>query len=119
MIKSSTVGEKSDRVRAFSDREISANCALFLLAGTETSTLALSIISYLLATHPEEQEKLYQEIKSASDATGGDNQILTSETVAQLEYLNAVVMESLRLYPPASNSERKVSQELLLMSSSN
>ena len=45
-----------------SDEEIVANSILFLLAGFETTANALSFVSYLLALHPEIQEKLQAEI---------------------------------------------------------
>ena len=45
-----------------SDEEIVANSILFLLAGFETTANALSFVSYLLALHPEIQERLQAEI---------------------------------------------------------
>ena len=45
-----------------SDDEIIANAWVFLLGGFETTANALSYCAYLLATHPDIQEKVYQEI---------------------------------------------------------
>lgn len=45
-----------------SDDEIIANAWVFLLGGFETTANALTYCSYLLATHPDIQEKLHQEI---------------------------------------------------------
>ena len=45
-----------------SDDEIIANAWVFLLGGFETTANALTYCSYLLATHPEIQDKLQQEI---------------------------------------------------------
>lgn len=45
-----------------SDDEIIANAWVFLLGGFETTANALTYCSYLLATHPEIQDKLHQEI---------------------------------------------------------
>ena len=44
------------------DEEIVSNSILFLLAGFETTANALSFVSYLLALHPEIQERLQAEI---------------------------------------------------------
>ena len=48
--------------RKLTDDEIMANSFTFLLAGYETSAAALSYTSYLLALHPDTQEKLQSEI---------------------------------------------------------
>jgi cytochrome P450 len=46
------------------DEEIIANSWIFLLGGFETSSSALTFISYLLATHPDVQQSLYKELKA-------------------------------------------------------
>lgn len=48
--------------RKLDDDEIVANAWVFLLGGFETTANALSYCSYLLATHPDVQEKLYHEL---------------------------------------------------------
>ncbi|KAJ7329089.1 hypothetical protein JRQ81_015263 [Phrynocephalus forsythii] len=45
-----------------SDDEIAGQASLFLVAGYETTNSALSFATYLLATHPECQERLLQEV---------------------------------------------------------
>lgn len=44
------------------DDEIIANAWVFLLGGFETTANALTYCSYLLATHPDVQDRVYQEI---------------------------------------------------------
>lgn len=44
------------------DREIVDHCVMFLLAGYETTAVALSYTTYLLALNAEAQEKLQAEI---------------------------------------------------------
>ena len=44
------------------DTEVFANAMVFLFAGNETTATALSFASYLLALHPDVQEKLQSEI---------------------------------------------------------
>ncbi|CAL1286963.1 unnamed protein product [Larinioides sclopetarius] len=80
-------------VAGLSDEEIVANAYLFILGGYESTATSLAYTFYLLVTHPEIQEKLYQEIKKAED----DRYI----AVQSLQYLNQVLTESLRLYPPS------------------
>ena len=47
---------------SFQAGHVAANAFLLMLAGHETTASALSYISYLLALHPEVQEKLAEEI---------------------------------------------------------
>ena len=73
-----------------------ANLLLFMLAGYETTSTALSYSSHVLATHPSEQEKLYAEITSTF---GTDLILINSDNVQDLEYLDWFVKEVLRYYP--------------------
>lgn len=84
--------------KKLSDNEIIAQSMVFLFAGHETTSTVLSFACYHLAVSPEIQEKLQQEIDSAwSDEC---NQMLSYETIHQLPYLDMVISETLRLYPP-------------------
>ena len=54
---------KVDGKPKLTDDDIYASCITFLLAGYETTSNALAYTTYLLALHPEVQERLYQEVK--------------------------------------------------------
>lgn len=68
---------------------------ILLIAGHETTANALSWTLYLLANHRDELEKL-------RETTAG----LSVEESVSNDYLNAVIKESMRLYPPAWISDR-------------
>ncbi|XVF76239.1 hypothetical protein PTKIN_Ptkin13bG0250300 [Pterospermum kingtungense] len=69
----------------------------FLLAGRDTVASGLTSLFWLLAKHPSVGSKIRQE----ADRVLGQNQELTSfEQIKELNYLHAVVYESMRLYPP-------------------
>ncbi len=91
---------------------------LFMLAGYETTSTTLAYSTFVLATRPEEQQKLYDEIISMFDVeTGVDwinikiNQILKlilissfklkpdADNVNELKYLDMFIKEVLRMYP--------------------
>lgn len=84
--------------KLLTDEEIIANAWVFMLGGFETTSNALTYTSYLLATHPEVQERLYQEVCRVTKVT--EEVPLSYEDVQQLKYLDQVFSESLRLYPP-------------------
>nr|XP_034345873.1 cytochrome P450 3A13 isoform X2 [Arvicanthis niloticus] len=88
--------------KALSDVEIVAQSVIFIFAGYETTSSALSFALYLLAIHPDVQKKLQDEI----DATLPNKTPATYDTLLQMEYLDMVVNETLRLYPIAGRLER-------------
>ena len=85
------------------EEELHSQLFVFLLAGHETSSTALSWIFYFLAQHPEVQEKLRREVKE----TLKEREVCW-ETYDSMEYLAAVVNETLRLQPPAPFYRRRV-----------
>ncbi|XP_049644657.1 cytochrome P450 3A12-like [Suncus etruscus] len=88
--------------KALTDQEVVAQMVNFGLAGYETTTNSLSFTIYLLATHPNVQLKLQQEI----DSTFPNEAQPTYDALMQMEYLDMVVTESLRLYPATGRLDR-------------
>lgn len=71
-------------------------CALFI-AGYDTSSSALSFLTYLLAAHQDIQDKVREEVTEALSGNGDlDYETLTRK----LPYVGQVINEALRLYPP-------------------
>ncbi|MCA9520843.1 MAG: cytochrome P450 [Myxococcales bacterium] len=68
----------------------------FLMAGHETSAVAMSWCLYLLTQHPEVQAKLADECRAALG-----ERLPTRADLPQLSYHQMVIREVLRLYPPA------------------
>ena len=85
------------------DEEIDAQMSIFILAGMDTTSNALSRILQLLAQHPDVQEKLRAEI---SEAQGGDGSDIPYDDLVKLPYLDAVCRETLRLHAPIILSGR-------------
>lgn len=81
---------------AMSRGELDANAGTFVLAGSETTAATLSGTTYYLLRHPAVYRRLVDEIRGAfKDAL--DIQL---SSIASLRYLNAVLDESMRIYPP-------------------
>ncbi|XP_036028239.1 cytochrome P450 3A13-like [Onychomys torridus] len=81
--------------KSLSDMEILAQAITFIFAGYETTSTALSFITYLLAIHPDVQKKLQHEI----DAVLPNKAPATYQALVEIEYLDMVVNETMRLYP--------------------
>ena len=78
------------------DRQLRDEALTLFVAGHETTALALTYAVYLLASHPEEQDLLAAELAQVlggRDAAFGD--------VERLKQTEAVLLEAMRLYPPA------------------
>ena len=75
---------------------------ILFVAGHETTANALTFTMYLLAKHPEIQQKVFSEVKTAE--TQCSNAI---EMLGKLPYTRAVIDESMRLYPPAWITDRE------------
>ncbi|MDF1727240.1 MAG: cytochrome P450 [Sulfitobacter sp.] len=76
----------------FDTEEMVDQVAIFFLAGHETSASALAWALYLMATHPEWQERVAQEAMALQGADFA--------AVSKLRVSRDVFRETLRLYPP-------------------
>jgi cytochrome P450 len=81
---------------AMSDQQLRDEVITLFLAGHETTALVLTWTWYLLAQHPEKEAKLFAELNRV---LGG--RMPTVEDMPQLSYTEMIVLESMRLYPPA------------------
>ncbi|GES99836.1 cytochrome P450 [Rhizophagus clarus] len=92
-----------------SNEELRHNIAIFMLAGHDTTANALTTILYLLAVHKDVQKKVRDEILRVL----GDDLIPSMEQQKELKYMNMVINENLRLYPPVAHLPRRItSQEI-------
>jgi cytochrome P450 len=78
------------------DAEIRDQVLIFLLAGHDTTALALTFALHLLGGHPDTQRRLRDEV----DEVLGDR-TPTAEDFEALAYTTMVLKEAMRLYPPA------------------
>ncbi|MHB1935661.1 MAG: cytochrome P450 [Acidobacteriaceae bacterium] len=81
-------------------RQIRDECLTLLLAGHETTANGLSFIFFLMAQHPDVQEK----VRAEASAVFGNDPLHPRPTAAEiyerLPYSQRVASEALRLYPP-------------------
>ncbi|XP_075058814.1 cytochrome P450 3A9-like [Mixophyes fleayi] len=92
--------------KALTDTEIMAQAIIFIVAGFETTSLTLTYLFYNLATYPDVQQKLQEEIDSFLPEKASP----TYDILMQMEYLDMVIQETLRMYPPAGRLERASKQ---------
>lgn len=95
--------------RAMSDEDIRDNLLTFITAGHETSALALTWALYLIALHPEVEQRIKREIAAATAGAA-----LRPDHIERLGYVKQVVQEAMRLYPPAPLIAREALQDFKL-----
>lgn len=81
----------------------------FTFEGHDTTSSAITFTLLLLAHHPEIQEEIFKEIKEIH----GDKNDLTIDDLSKLEYLDRVIKESLRIYPPVAFISRELSEDYI------
>ena len=101
--------DKSGR-RVLSDDSVVKQSAMFVVAGFDTSATLMTFAAYCLALDQDVQQRLQQEVDEVLARHGG----LTYESVQDMPYLDRVVSETLRLYPPATRLERVCTRDYTL-----
>jgi cytochrome P450 len=85
------------------DEQLRDQVVTMLLAGHETNALVLTYCLHMLAEHPAAADRLRAELDTLLRG-----RLPTAADTMQLPYLDAVVRETLRLYPPAFALGREV-----------
>ena len=88
------------------DLQLRDEVMTLLMAGHESTAVALTWAVYLLASHSEVQVRIQEEV---TEVLG--SRTVTSGDLPRLPYTRAVFEETLRLYPPAWALSRQAIQE--------
>ncbi|XP_077299001.1 uncharacterized protein LOC143920158 [Arctopsyche grandis] len=96
---------------SLTDLDIGALVFGFLLDGTETSAGVSGFMLYSIAANPHIQKKLRNEIDQAAEANDGR---LDYETIHKLSYLDLIMSETLRMYPPGLSIQRLCTKSYVL-----
>lgn len=92
-----------------SDEQVVDEIASLLIASVDTTPGTLAWTWLLLGRHPEVEAKVHDELDRVLDG-----QAPTSESVSRLEYLDRVLAEVLRLYPPVHFIDRRPTRDVEL-----
>ena len=87
---------------------ISQSIMALLFAGYETSSVSLTYCLYLVSQHPTVLDKCLKEIQQVCESTD------STSTSSSFVYLEAVIKEALRMYPPAISTNRSAERDLEL-----
>ncbi|KAJ8715557.1 hypothetical protein PYW07_010039 [Mythimna separata] len=93
------------------DKEIREEVDTAIVASYDTTSCLLAYIMMMLGTHPEAQEKMYQELQ---EVFGGSDRDVTKDDLPKLVYTDAVIKETLRLFPTGPVGLRYVDKDVQL-----
>ncbi|XLR56224.1 hypothetical protein S83_006896 [Arachis hypogaea] len=116
------MGLKDENGEAYSDKFLRDICVNFILAGRDTSSVALSWFFWLLDQNPEVEEKIVEEIcrvvkqKEDIDMKMKKEEFFEGltfrpEEIKKMDYLHAALSEALRLYPSVPVDHKEVVED--------
>ncbi len=82
------------------------------MAGFTGVSTAFCYLCYELSLNPDIQERLYEEIKDTKNQLNDTH--VTFEVLQKMKYLDMVVSEVLRKWPPAPQMDRMVTKQYLV-----
>jgi cytochrome P450 len=94
--------EAEDEGTDMSNKQVHDHVLTFVAAGHETAQNTMSWTFYLLSQHPEVRDKLLNELRTVLNG-----RVPTVDDLAHLPYLDQVINESWRFYPPAWIQSRR------------
>ncbi|KAE8690948.1 CYP749A22 protein [Hibiscus syriacus] len=97
----------SDEKNRLSVQDLVDECKTFYFAGHETTNSSLAWTMLLLAIHTDWQDKARTEVLRVFGTQNPDY-----EGISKLRTITMIINETLRLYPPANSTPRKVEREV-------
>lgn len=108
-VEESHIGRGSVQ-REWSDTELAAQCFLFFAAGFDTTSTALSFLCYELAVNQDVQNTLFEECKAVQEGLPSGTP-LSYDQLQRMQYMDQVVSESLRMWPPVLLTDRECTKD--------
>ncbi|KAK4880254.1 hypothetical protein RN001_008400 [Aquatica leii] len=96
--------------KSMPQEEIRSHVDTFIFSGHDTTSIGLSFTLYCLSKHQEIQNKVFAEINSVLNSDNG--KVPSYENLQKMKYLEQVVKEALRMYPPVPFFSRILTEDV-------
>ncbi|XP_064459127.1 uncharacterized protein LOC135369473 [Ornithodoros turicata] len=95
--------------KTITEDQVRDEVSTIFIGGFDTTATAAAFMLHLIGNHPRVQHKLREEIDSVF---GSDKERpVTTADIKQMKYLDCVLKEAMRLYPPAPVVARKIDED--------
>ncbi|CAG9569441.1 unnamed protein product [Danaus chrysippus] len=103
--------ELSHNTKVLTDDEIKEHIDTIIVSGSDTSGGTITYCMLLIGSYPHVQDKIIEELLTVF---GDDDRDVTKEDLSKLVYLEAVIKESIRLYPTVAFTGRNIEEDVKL-----
>ncbi|XP_046828217.1 cytochrome P450 4C1-like isoform X1 [Vespa crabro] len=108
--------ETSHEEEGYTEKDIRDEMNTILLAGSETTATTISFVLLMLASFPEIQNKVYEELNQIYCSDDPKSIPMTYDDIKSMKLLERVIKETLRLFPAVPIIARKVTQDIKVTS---
>lgn len=95
------------------DADIRDEVNTLMFEGHDTTAAASSFFICILGIYPKIQDRVYQELQSIFQ---GSDRSITFQDTLEMKYLERVLLETIRMYPPVPAISRVIREDLKLVS---
>jgi len=103
--------QTADDETVLTQENIREEISTFMFAGHDTTAAAMSWFLYCMATNPQCQDRVFDELH---DIFGASDRPCSFDDLSYMKYLEYCMKETLRLYPSAPSFGRQISKDMKL-----
>lgn len=96
------------------DMEIREEVDTFMFEGHDTTASAIGFALHLISKDARVQQKMLDEIDAILEIKADEDQELSFSELGQLKYMDMVIKEALRLFPPVAFLGRRIEEDFVL-----
>ncbi|OXU24905.1 hypothetical protein TSAR_006903 [Trichomalopsis sarcophagae] len=104
--------ELSHEGTKFTDEELREEVDTMMIAGNDTTATVNCFVMLMLASHPEIQDKVYEELCEIYGSEDPSSVLVRHEDLHRMEYLERVIKETMRIFPVGPVLVRRVTDDL-------
>ncbi|XP_046425588.1 cytochrome P450 4C1-like isoform X1 [Neodiprion fabricii] len=98
--------------KTLTDDEIRDEVHSIVLPASDAPAITVSFVMLMLASHPDLQDKVYEELREIYGDDDNEDQLVTPDDLSRMNYLEQVIKETMRLFPGSPFLIREVTDDL-------